>query len=86
MGDEYDAVSPQWGTYSCQNAIECVRKKLRPRRKLEEPVLPRDVVVVVRIEGAEELHAIHELRDACGDMMVAVEPDSTICDSFRSIY
>lgn len=49
-------------------------------------MLPRDVVVVVRIEGAEELHAIHELRDACGDVMVAVESDSTICDSFRSIY
>ena len=38
------------------------------------------MVGVIRVYRAKEFDAIHEFRHASGDMMVAVEPDSTVCD------
>ena len=43
------------------------------------------MVLVVLIILAQVLDAIHELGHAGGYVVVAEEPDSTVCDGFRSV-
>jgi hypothetical protein len=42
------------------------------------------VFLVFWIEGAQKLHAIHELRDTCRDVMIAIETYRTIRNSLGS--
>lgn len=72
-------------TYSGEDAVESIRQKLRPRRELKESVLPRGVFFIFGIEVAQELNAIHELRDTCRDVVVTVEPNRSIGDGLRSV-
>ena len=43
------------------------------------------MVLVVLIKLAQVLDAIHELGHAGRYVMVAEEPDSAVCDGFRSV-
>ena len=65
-----------------KNTIERVGQQTRAGGHLEETVLASDVLFVLGVELAQILDTIHKLRDAGGNMMVAVEADGTICNSF----
>lgn len=72
-------------TYSGENAVKSIGQKLGPRRQFKESMLPRSVFFIFGIEVAQELNAIHELRDTCRDVVVTVEPNRSIGDGLRSV-
>ena len=49
-------------------------------RLRDERVLPRDVLRVAQLVHAPELHAVRDLRDTRGDVVVEVVRDGTVGD------
>ena len=56
-----------------------VGEEARAGGHLEEAVLARDVLLVLGVELAQVLDAVHELRHARGDVVVAVEANGAVC-------
>ena len=67
-----------------EDAVERVGQEPRARGHLEQPVLAREVVLVLGVELAQVLDAVHELGNPRRDVVVAVEADRAVRDGFRA--